>query len=209
MTPLQQLRDESELEWFFSKGQIAFERSTFGGMLERAELYSVARLYRPETEPIHDNAGRVIGHEQIVTARPTAELRQASGYEPDLHTLQRYAHISALLRLVERQSRRAVQVLELLYGDLGQRWAPSEPFGRLGALFHITPKGRQLLDDARNAKGAIDLADVMRMEAICTVQRVQPKPERAQALAYCHAQAKALEQRARTAWLSVRAGAAD
>lgn len=201
MTPLQLLRDEHELEWFFSRGQIAFERSTFGGMLERAELFSAACHNPTPAELIHDRAGRVIGQRSAITARPTAELREQSGYVPDIQTLVRYAHVSMLMKLVERESRQASQVLELLYGDLGQRWAPTDPHGRIGALFHITVKGRKLLDTTDNP---LELSSVKRMWNLVVVGSVQRNAELAQAIAYCQAQAQVLEQRARNVWLSVK-----
>lgn len=201
MNPLQLLRDEHELEWFFSKGQIAFERSTFGGLLERAELFSAAGRVPPAAELVYDDDGHVIGQCSGITARPTAELREQSGYVPDNETLVRYAHVSMLMTLVERESRQASQVLELLYGDLGQRWAPTVPYGRIGALFHITAKGRKLLDACDNP---LELSSVKRMWNLVVVHDVQHNAERSQAFAYCQTQAQTLEQKARTVWLAVK-----
>ena len=200
------LRDELELEWYFSRGQIAFERSTFGGMLERAYLMSDTYKRKIAEVPVLDKRGEVIGYERAISARPTAELRQATGYVPDLDTLQRYAHVSRILKNVSARSRAAEYTLECLYGDLGQRWVGSELYGRLGALFHLTTKGRQILDEARAVPGAIDVTDVKRMETLVTVQLVQPKPDRAQQFAYCFAQAEAMAQRARQAWAQAKAG---
>lgn len=196
--------DAQELEWFFSRGQTAFERSNFGGMLERAELYSVAAQNQASLQDICDDDGNVIARVRHVTARPTAELREMAGYVPDNETLQRYAHISAMLKQVEHASPLLAKVLELLFGDHGQRWAPSEPFGRLGALFHVTAKGRQMLCEARKAPHAIDISDTRRMEVLATVHSVQPNAERAQSFAYCLQQAKTLEERALALWNSIK-----
>jgi hypothetical protein len=190
--------DAFELEWFFSRGQIAFERSNFGSMLARQDMYSIARCYRPEMRPVYDKQGHVIGHERGITARPTAELRAPAGYTPDSDTLTRYAHVSALLKRMPHAQHKA---LEALYGDLGQRWAGNERFGRYGALFHLTVKGRKLIEAARTAKGALELTDEQRIEVLCAVQRVQPTADRAQALAVCLAQSQALAAQANAGWL--------
>jgi len=166
----------------------------------------VAQLYHSEMRPVHDAYGRMIGYERAITARPTAETRAQSGYVPDSDVLQRYAHMSALLKRVEALSRTASCVMALLYGDLGQRWAPEAPHGRLGALYHLTAKGQQLIkDDARKTKqngAAIDLTAPARMWNIAGAK--QPNAERAQALSYCATQAKALELDARAVWFSVK-----
>lgn len=200
-------RDEADLEWYFSAGTVAFERSTFGATLERADMFSVARLYHCEQRPVYDAAGHCIGHERAISARPTAEVRQHGGYTPNSETLQRYAYVSTLLKRVAAQERVSALVLEHIYGDLGQRWAVNELYGRLGALFHLTARGKSLLDDVRK-QSQLDVDDVHRMEVLCTVQRVQPNPERGQALAYCAAQAEVMAQRARGTWLRVKQGKA-
>lgn len=202
--PLLSMADEADLAWFFSSGQTAFERSTFGSMLERAELFSVANQYQPSMQPVLDSGGHVIGWERALSARPTAELRQNPGYDPDIHVLERYARISARLKRVEQKSRMAAHVLELLHGDYGQRWAGSEPFGRMGCLFHVTVKGRAMIAAAKKVKGAsLELSDAARMEVIAAVHRVQPQPERSQALAFCSRQAQVLDQQARLVWHDV------
>jgi hypothetical protein len=197
-------RDECELEWFFSRGQTAFEHSTFGAVLDRAELFSVAQHYQAEQRPIHDKHGNVIGYERVVTARPTAETHQLAGYVPDSETLQRYAHVSRRLKRVAAVSRQCAQTLEFLYGDHGQRWVANDLYGRLGALFHLTPKGKAMLAEARAQKGALDVPDIFRMEVFVAVQRSQRQQERGQQLAYCEAQAEAMAARAHQCWLSCR-----
>lgn len=200
MSPLEEL----ELEWFFSAGQVAFERSTCGGMLERAEMFSVARHAPAPLRAVYARDGEVIAHEREITARPTAELRAPAGYMPDGNTLQRYAVVSTRLKRLAARSRKHALVLECLYGDFGQRWVGNDHHGRVGAIYHLTVKGRALIDQANAIPGAIELPDIARMEVICAVQRVQPKPERGQALAYCRTQAQAMAQAARAAWSLVR-----
>ena len=193
--------DKLELEWFFSRGQTAFEHSTFGAMLEQQALFSIAQQYRPEQRPVYDRDGSVIGHEPGITARPTAETRAPSGYTPDLKTLRSYARTSMRLK---RLSRRDAAVLEAMYGDLGQRWAGNEKYGRQGALFHLTAKGRTMLAAARSVPGALSISDVARMEVLCAVQAVKPSSERAQALATCQAQAQVLLLGAQDSWMRTK-----
>lgn len=156
------LGDEQKLLWFFSEGQIAFERSSAGPMLERAELYGhigqlryvsraddfevVAERLRPRapTWPTVQDGAIVRGYE--ITARPTAETRAAQGYTPDAGAMQRYAAVSHVLRTLERYDRRLVEVLEALYGELGAQWARGGKPGRIGALYHLTSSGLRLLD---------------------------------------------------------------
>lgn len=216
-------RDESDLLWFFSRGMISFERSTIGSMLERSELFSV-RAY-PEQRRIYDEAGRCIGFESGITARPTAELRAAGGYVPDDDVLTRFAHVSAVLKRVERRSPLAAAVFECFYGDLGERWALlSTDYGRLGALFHLTDKGKELLREeqeqrrrqlvgpklnkrrlARQASAQLHVTEVERMENLVHQCAAAGRGE---ALARCSCQARELERAARSVWAEVRTPAA-
>lgn len=213
-------RDESDLLWFFSRGMISFERSTMGTMLERSELFSVR--YYPEQRRVYDAAGRCIGFESGITARPTAEVRAAGGYVPDDEVLTRFAHVSAVLKRVERHSAVAARVLAAFYGDLGERWAfLSTDYGRLGALFHLTEKGAELLqadaDARRRALASVKPKAKRKATAqlhVTLVERMENLVHAAGAagrkaeLARVSAQARELEQRARSVWCEARLGAA-
>lgn len=213
--------DEANLYWFFSRGMISFERSTMGAILDRCELFSVARQYPVARRLVLDDDGRVIGNESGITAHPTAELRVAGGYEPDSSTLERYAHVSAVLKRVERHSPLGAQVIEALFGDLGERWALlNVTYGRIGAVFHLTPKGGELLQDEAAARvraraaalakkkkqlgAALHLTTVQRMENIVSTA----KPELGAALARCQVQARELERDALSTWHQARTAAA-
>jgi len=201
------LADEQHLEWFFSLGQTAFERSTSGSMFERAELYSKSREYGIRRAPVLGSHGQVIGYENEIDARPTAETRPPAGYVPDINTLGRYAEASWALKRIERMAPRHALVLELWYGDRGQYWAGLEqPYGRAAALFHITHKGQTLLAAARREAAMLSLSDCERLENLIDAQKKRPKRERGQALAYCAQQAKLLELGARAAWHAVTLG---
>ncbi len=187
-----------KLEWYFSRGQCAFERSASGATYERAQLYSVSREYRAAEAPVYGKQGQVIGTESGITARPTAELQQPVGYTPDLKVLRDFAIISARMKRLDRKHAR---VLELLYGDHGQRWiVDGEPWGRLGSLFHMTAKGRQMLTAARKVEGALSRPDTERMLVFAAVHGTRPTAESKQAFACCQAQALVLEAAALDAW---------
>jgi hypothetical protein len=199
--PRYTIGDEVDLLWYHGLGQTCFERSTFGGMLERAEKFSVQASW-PQV-PVLGLGGSIIGYESGITARPTAEQREVSGYMPDEFALERYARVSLAMMRVERKDGLAAAVIAILFGDAGQRWAGSD-HGRNGALYHLTAKGTALIDAAIAAPGAIQLTADQRVESICIANKVQPKAERSAALAVCARQAEQLERRARDVWHMVR-----
>jgi hypothetical protein len=200
-------RDTDQLTWYFGLGQTVFERSTFGGMLERAEMFGGVKHAPVAREPVYDSrTGEcIIGHESALSARPTAELRPEAGYVPDDGQLHLYAVVSSRVMRVERLHAQSAVVLEVLFGDAGQRWT-GNAHGRLGALFYLTAKGRAMCSEAAKAAGALDMTSAQRIESMCAVQAVQPKPERAQQLAFCLAQAEMMELHARATWHQVRSG---
>jgi hypothetical protein len=158
--------DEAKLTWYFGHGQTAFERSTIGPMLAHAELYGHAgqlawsgredgyavdacRIRRPSSAWASVEHGEIISTGYAITARPTAELRQASGYVPDSRAMELFAEVSSVLRGLEW---RAVAVLRAYYGDLGTERARNPKPGRIGALYHLTKAGmRHLLQAADEA----------------------------------------------------------
>lgn len=201
LVPKYSIRDESDLLWYHGIGQTSFERSTFGGMLDRASQFGVDMKW--PREPVFNRAGAIIGYESSITARPTAEQREISGYVPDDGVLTRYADVSSMMLKVERRDRDSAIVIALLFGDAGQRWAGYE-HGRIGALYHLTAKGKALVNAACNVPGAIQLTAPERIESICIANKVQPKPERTSHLAVCARQAEDLERRARSTWHEVK-----
>lgn len=112
-----------DLEWYF--GQVVFEKSTFGIVLQRQHC----RAY--------DSSGRRIpppGPEHRHIVEPRAE----SGYEPDPEQLERFARVSrALMHLGAAHQ----AVLLEYYGNTGVRWA-GQPPGRGWALSALTVMGR-------------------------------------------------------------------
>lgn len=201
LIPLYSREDETHLLWYFGLGQTAFERSTSGGMLDRAAQFANSDAW-PRVQVLNA-AGACIGWESAITARPTAETRSISGYVPDEFAMTRYADVSRLMMKVERRDGLSATVIGLLFGDAGQRWATGE-HGRLGALYHITTKGRLLIEAADKLPGAVPLTAEQRIESICLVNKAQPKPERTIALAVCAREANKLEKRAREVWHLVK-----
>lgn len=201
LIPRYSVKEETDLLWFFGMGQASFERSTFGGMLDRAAAFSNRDAW--PREPVLNDAGHVIGWESAITARPTAETREISGYVPDHEALERYARVSKQMMRVERADAMAATVIAIMFGDSGQRWATTD-HGRNGSLYHLTVKGCALIDAAANAPGAIQLTAQQRIESICLVNKAQPKQERTVALAVCARQAEDLERRARSVWHTVK-----
>lgn len=198
------IRDELDLLWYHGPGQASFERSTMGAMLERAEQFS-APLQWPQ-ERVLNASGATIGWESAVTARPTAETKPTSGNIPDDAVLTRYAHVSSLMLLVERRNRLAANVIALLFGELGNRWALGQTgFGRVGALFHLTDKGRALVTASSKDPHVIQMTPQSRVEVLAIANKVKATEERSAALAVCARQAERMEVEARVVWHAVRA----
>jgi hypothetical protein len=193
-------REETDLLWYFGPGQAVFERSTMGSMLERAEAFGSVTHAWP-MEPVLTAAGVCIGHRSAITARPTAETHEVSGYVPDDQVLTRYAHVSKIMLLVERRSALAATVLALYFGEAGNRWAlGTTGHGRVGALYHLTEKGRALVAAASTEPNTIQIPAPQRLEVLAAVNKAKATEERSMALAKCCRQAEHLEREARAAW---------
>lgn len=201
--PQYTMRDDADLRWYHGLGQTAFERSTFGGMLDRAAQHAL-KLAWPKL-PVLNAKGICIGYESAITARPTAEVRAVSGYVPDDAVLTRYAHVSSMMMRVERKDAFAALVIATFFGDSGEHWATVDTGqGRNGALYHLTAKGKALIDAAAKLPGAIQLTAPERMASICIANKAQPKQERTAALAVCARQAEDIERQARAVWHLVK-----
>lgn len=195
------LYDESSLGWFFGEGVAAFERSTFGSMLDRQALFAIEHEVRPEV--IVARFARKPHEPPVfeVEARPGPHKHQASGYTPDETHLARYARVSRRLRAVTEQSALSALVLEAYYGDQGVRWGRTS-HGRIYAVCALTDAGLEVLRRANERARAVRLGqsadDSLRAEL--DVQRVQPQPVRAALLERARRQAVALYDRASEHW---------
>jgi hypothetical protein len=153
-------RSEAEdLEWFFGVAPSQLERSTSGGIFDRIENMSPHEIMkagfqfgRTGTEKVLGSNGAVIGTRSALSARPTAEYRNAGGFEPDDTNMRRFARVSrSVLRLAEGGSseegityevskeRRAagemhVAVFKTYFGDVGNVW---EQLSINGGLYEV------------------------------------------------------------------------
>ncbi len=147
-------RDVAALSWFFTEGVAAFERSTMGAMLERAEMYFVdwREVFKP------------------VDVRITAEDRGHGGVEPEHRLLVRYGEIS---RRLMQCSARAQAALQAAHGDRGDRFARAD-HGRMAALFHLVPAGQALIERERAIAGSagLEMSDAERLFNALVVDRI-------------------------------------
>lgn len=148
---------EVVLSWFYAKGVTAFERSTSGPMLERAEQFYIPRPVAPPWGPEGPRGPQV-------SAQPTRETKGSQASEPELRTLIRYGIVSRRLRAIEASDPVARRALDLAYGDEGAKWA-RHARGRDVALYPLTAAGEALVRRARRvATGAgLELSDAERL----------------------------------------------
>lgn len=126
--------DARDLDAYFQIG--CFEKSTYGPMVERLNIYALCKPEDPNVE---------------YTARPTAEIREPGKAEMDLRMLDLIGRVSRKLKMVGPVYRRA---LEAFFGDRGACCAERVPVhGRLASLFEFTPAGRALAKRERLASG--------------------------------------------------------
>lgn len=203
LVPRYSPKEENDLRWWHGPGQATFEHSPFGGMLDRAS--SLAMNVPWPRVPVLNKAGACIGWESGVTAFPTAEVRQVSGYMPDEELITRAALVNKNMLRVERADPNAAAIIALFFGDSGERWSKDPKHGRVGALYHLTQRGKKLIEAAETAPNAIELTAADRIESICIVNASQPKEERTTALAVCSREAAKLERHARAVWHAVKA----
>ena len=136
--------DAALLDWIFSTGISAFERSTMGFALERAELFAMPRAANaPE-----------------VTARPIHSRQHEPSQEPDEAAMRKAGGVWRRLLKVPAAHR---DVLERWHGVEGAKWARHER-GRVVALFPVVPSGAELVLRARrHAVNRLELSDADRL----------------------------------------------
>lgn len=177
-------RDAWMLEKALSIG--VFEKSTMGGILDHAELYS-------EHEP----------HSGIVDARPTAEVRQQAKSEPDGELLALYGTVSRRLQRVAEQDATCAAVLIAFHGDSGSKHACAKHgLGRMGALVRFTNAGRELVrQGAKKARAAkLKLTPEQRVDSELELQQIQPVATREVLIGRALAEAQALYREACELW---------
>lgn len=212
------LGDEADLEWYFGPGQSAFERSTFGAMLDAMERasFSTTRCARCDGDGVLD-VGMVAaakwcpacggtGYRErrsrhtnaTLTAQPTAEDKGGRGYTPTERALERYAAVSRRLDRVERAH---VEVLTAYYGDTGARWGRTR-HGRTFAVYALTPAGHKLVRMAMLGSGTdgVHLSAGERIGVQAELEKTQPKATRRALLDAADRQARELVEAASVEW---------
>lgn len=178
-------RDQERLRWYFS--QTAFERSTAGAMIERAEQNLAAmrkhavernqfiRTIRAELRAQKADMASQPWDLAPITARPTCETHAATGYEPDPQAHEWSAYVERRLMAMERASaHRAMAALTVYFGAVGERYergaiddrgvrsdrpADRGQLHRWLALLFLTHAGNKLLEQAGKLPGVMT-ADV-------------------------------------------------
>lgn len=152
----------ADLSWFFSTGTSAFERSTSGGMLERARVYALPRQTAAELRDA-----------EPLTAQPMHETRARAGVEFDEATLARYGDLSRRMGRLARRDPLSARALACAFGDEGAKWA-THRLGRAVALFSLVPSGIALVKRARaGSKGDLTLSDADRLRVEVVLDGVQ------------------------------------
>lgn len=222
--------DGDLLERYFCQYKSAFSRSITGPMLDKAELYSSGTYpcwwcyyiidkdgkrhnshspgIRPDGQWCEECNGTgflslELEDEKELTARPTAEVVEAKGFEPDHGMLQDYGRISRRLdKVKEMAGRLALKTLEEYHGDTGAKWGRTR-WGRIFSIYPLTASGRRLLirilaDDKTNE---VLLTPVERLGVQAELQRVKPQDWRQALLGSALVEAEALYQTAVDAWI--------
>lgn len=154
-------QDEYLLNWFFSKGQTQFFRSTMGTMLERAEALafdSAGNKVEPPDDPW-----------LYMLVKPT---EGGAAYEPDSNVLQRFGWVSRRLRPIASTRPSLVTAMATHYGDSGARWE-REKVGRLFSLYPLTPSGRMFLR-ANARRHALEMRPDDAIAVEVKLQELQP-----------------------------------
>jgi hypothetical protein len=108
------------------------------------ELDTTVRLELVTARPPTHSCPNCLGTgEEPITAKRTMKDDDGGGVIGNDVALTRFAITSRRADRVKAISPALHAALEAFYGDVGNRWARS-PFGRMFALYHLTPAGRKL-----------------------------------------------------------------
>lgn len=183
----------ARISFLLGGGGAMVQRSTFGGMLERAELYSYGNDCR-----IPERAWKLPpkGADTMVIKHQKGE----PGYDLDFDVLARLGSANRLLDSVERVHRNLRRALETYLGDCGERWArdiekdSSGGVGhRLVALYPMTPAGKRWVIRIR---AKFPMSEHLRSDEILAseyiLQKTSPTSDRRKRIDECEAEAKTL-----------------
>lgn len=203
--------DQSDLDWYFGPGLSAFERSPSGPMLERQRIFRVSHEPDLELQLARAARRREGRYDEPVpgdlTARPTAEVREAGRDEPEHHVLMRYGKVSKRLARIPPADH---AVLAAYFGDSAARWARSTGYigriGRLGPVMVLTEAGRRLVErDRRKARGAkLAVSPAELVENAVAREELRPAQDKT-LIEQAIEQAQAAVDRAAEAWVGTAA----
>lgn len=197
------IAEARDLEWYFSVGASAFEKSPTGGMLDRAALMAVPR---PPPVRLANGQFRAATGDEPITAQPIRETRPPAGVEPDERTLARIGDLSRRMRRLRERDPLSARALALGFGDRGASWA-SHQLGRVIALFPLVPSGQALIRRARaGARSNSGLGDAERLRVEIELDSIQPdrNPVRHALVASAALEAHEVLSEALRAWRAVR-----
>lgn len=162
--------------------------------------------------------------EEPLTAKRVQKDDEGGGVVANDAALTRFAITSRRADKVKDISPALHAALEAFYGDVGHRWARTE-FGRMFALYHLTPAGKKLARVAaptgqrkagkkknkakskaarvEQALSAVELNAQERIGVQANLQKTQHNDDRRALLKAAGEQAEALYLRAARAWNSV------
>jgi hypothetical protein len=211
-------RDAASLEFYFCDGKSMFAKSTMGGMLERADMFSHAteRCWGCLDEAgVSLTGGWCKGcggsgfiaveitfdkDDSNVNAWPTAEPQETMGFEPSHEALQLYGRVSRRLAVVASYGGASlVDVLDDYHGDIGAKWGRRRE-GRIFAVYARTLAGRRLIVQTCKGQNIVAMAPDERLRVLVEVQKRQPKNARGDLLEQAAVQARKLYGDACAAW---------
>lgn len=178
----------AELELYFGPAA-ASGPSPMGAMLERAaslyrqsngEVVDVRRIVPVVRElasssPSRPVLARVMSPWPYMRPRTASSAAERIEPEDQDDALQTTARVSRRMAQLPPDTR---QLLALLYGDEGCRWAREIALGRVWALVPLTPHGQRALarDDAQRAEKGRPPAVLQPSERLAELARARPRP---------------------------------
>jgi hypothetical protein len=224
------IEDDVKLTWYFGEGMTYFQRSTFGPMLEHAQLFGFSGQYGAAVNAVPISTaypkagwpevvdGEIEYSDREITAQPISETVSPGGNDPPSWAAERMAYVTRRLAQLPELHRDA---LAALYGREGDRCAAeagkgggfglSKVGGRAVAVYPFTPTGRQLIAaseaETRRNGAALHMVALERIAVIVTQAEAHKtkQPDRWEKVLRAAREADALIAAASEAWNRVSA----
>jgi hypothetical protein len=187
-------RASSDVEFCLGSGAAIIERSTFGAMLERSQLYAFAGTGNSDDKPV-PIPKRKDGQAKI------KHTHEEPGYDIDFATLARIGRGNKLLDLVGSQSKLLRAVLVAYHGECGARWGRAEEKNNSGgvgnrdlSVYPLTAMGAKWIGALRSKfplSGALRADEVLANEYVMG-KRSSRDDLRMHRLSRCAIEARAL-----------------